>query len=219
MKTLTGTQLTALKNPHKFECLLSFKIGDTWHYLTDASSNRNEIVTYYAGYIEEVGDIEVSSEPKIDDINPVLNLHDNAYVGLFLGSEWLNQPFQVHLLHIDNDGDTILKTKVFDGLIASISMSETKRTVKLTVAPAFANQDQTAGISTNEKSQQRFYPNDTAFRHSSDAVKKVYWGKDAPSAATGSGSGGASSGGVVGSLDDILGGDDYDDPTDYQDII
>lgn len=178
----TASQLARLKADPNINHLIKFQIGNTWYYLTDADVPIDYGgATYVPGYLdsEQVGEIEVTSDPKTNDIPIDLEAHENTFVGLLLSSDWMNKPLTIYKYIWDDQGE-ILTKNAFQGLLSDFELSESSQTVSIIVSSIWADFEKTAGIRTNPASQNRWYPGDTAFKHAVQAMKKIYWGKAAP---------------------------------------
>jgi len=188
----TAAQLARLKGKPRINHLVQFQIGDTWYYLTDADIPIDYAgATYVPGYLdsEQIGDIEVTSEPKTNDISIDTQAHENTFVGLLLSGDWMNKPLTIYK-HIWDDQGEILTKNAFQGLLSDFEITEEDNVASLVVSSIWADFEKTASIRTNPSSQQRFYPGDRAFEWAVQAMKKVYWGKASPTAAESSGFGG-----------------------------
>lgn len=187
----TAQQLADLKAPHEIVHLVKFQIDATWYYLCDTDAPIDYLGnTYVPGYLDKLDDIEVTSEPKTGDTDIELHAHDNSFVSLLLSGKWMNKPLTIYKLRLKPNGSLILGKVAFEGLLSDYELDAKDDVTATTASSIWADYEKIAAIFTNLKSQQRFYPNDTAFRHSSDAMKKIYWGKDAPRVTFANGGGG-----------------------------
>lgn len=189
MISLTTDQLERLKDNYiagrTAAYLIKKRINGDWLYITDRDTPiQYGGATYQPGYIDDqsVSDIEITSEPKTNDLDIDLDANENSFVAYFLNSGWANGPVTVYEQHWDDEG-AILTKNVFEGLIDDFSMDEKSRKITEKVASVWADFEKQAGTRTNSKSQQRFYPNDTGFDHVARAKRKIYWGKKTPSPA------------------------------------
>ena len=185
MITHTVSELSALKAEPRVFYLFEFELGVTTYRFTNSDLTEDYLGnSYLPGFIDDVDEIEITAAPKINGID--INLHDadNAISTLLLGSNWMNKPFKI-LKVIENAGGSVILVKnAFEGLISDFAIDPDSSEVSITTASIWADFEKQSGIKTNSKSQQRHYPSDTGFEHSSSAVNKVYWGKDAPSSST-----------------------------------
>ena len=181
MMTYTQSQLEKLKAGPVVSYLIRFNIGNTTYRLTsqDKSVSYNS-ETYSPGFNLKVGGIEITSTPKTNDISISLVDVNASLVTELLSGNWINKDCAIFKLFQDQQGDTILVKSAFEGSLTGFEIDEESSTIDLTVTSVWADFEKASGIKTNLKSQQRYYPNDTAGRHSSEAIKKIYWGKDAP---------------------------------------
>lgn len=178
----TAAQLARLKDKPSINHLVQFQIGDTWYYLTDADIPIDYAgATYVPGYLdsEQIGDIEVTSEPKTNDISIDTQAHENTFVGLLLSGDWMNKPLTIYK-HIWDEQGAILTKNAFQGLLSDYELTEENNVASLVVSSIWADFEKTASIRTNPVSQQRYYPGDRAFEWAVQAMKKVYWGKANP---------------------------------------
>lgn len=171
--------------------LIKMQINGDWLYITDLDTPvEYGGAIYQPGYIsdESVDDIETTSEPKTNDINIELDANENSFIAYFLNEGWANGPVTIYEQHWDDQG-VIYTKNVFEGLIDDFKADEKDRKVTEKVSSVWADFEKQAGIRTNSKSQQRFYPTDTAFRHVARARRKIYWGKKTPSPSLAGGGG------------------------------
>ncbi|QJR79602.1 hypothetical protein CA267_001715 [Alteromonas pelagimontana] len=162
--------------------LIKMKIAGTWYRLTDADMPITyNFEVYHPGYLngDDIDDFETTSDPKTNDITIPLDANEKTFVALFLGSGWMNGEVIVYEHHRDDEGEIFTKN-VYQGLLDDFSISEEKRQIDVNAASIWSDFEKTSGIRTNTASQQRFYPDDTGFRHVSKAQRKIYWGKEAP---------------------------------------
>jgi hypothetical protein len=181
MLSATTTQRNALKNgPVKIVNVCEFKLGNTWHYLTDDDvESVHGLNTYLPGYLEDIDDIELSSTPKVEDSNITLDGTDSTYIGLFLSQTYMNQPLIITRLYKDAAGDLIMSKVVYKGFITDREIDDQNQyTVTGTVSSIWKDFEKQAGIKTNATSQKRYYPSDTGFEHSAKATKATPWGKE-----------------------------------------
>lgn len=192
----TQAQLDALRNEPSSNYLYAIQLGSTNYYLSDGDAEHTfGSETFIPGYIaDETEDIEVTSEPKTNDMDIVLLTHNSTFLTDILAGGWMNKPVQIYR-RFHKDGATILTLTVFKGLISSYSISEKDHTVTLTVASIWADYEKRAGMRTNVTSHQVHYPGDTGMRHAANATKKVYWGIESPISASNNSDGAAYGGG------------------------
>lgn len=177
----TQAQLDALKAGPVVSYLIKFDIGNTTYRLTTQDHVVNYSVhTYTPGFNVSVDRIEITSMPRTNDIKIELIDVNKTIVTELLSNAWMNKDCEILKLFQKPDGEVILVKSAFEGSLTDFEISEKDSKVELTMTSVWADFEKEAGIKTNLKSQQRFYPNDTAGRHASEAIKKVYWGKDAP---------------------------------------
>ena len=177
----TAAQLAQLKGKTRIVYLIEFQTGDSTHRLTNGDKAILSAQDYQPGFVDDIDDIEITSEPKMNDIRIILNDEERFFTTTFLSETWMNKPLSIIKRIMTEDGTVILDKIAFEGLLSDIAIDTQASKVNLTVSSIWADYEKTSGIKTNSASQQRFYPNDTAFDHAASATLKVYWGKDAPS--------------------------------------
>ena len=193
----TPQVLASLKDSPRVFYALSFVVTDTTFRFTNADTVKTVSgQQYIPGFLDEMDEIEITSEPKTNDNTIVFSDPDRAMTTAFLSGKWMNKPCAIFKVFEDKNGAQILTKSAFDGFISDYSIDYEASTVEITVSSVWADFEKQSGIKTNPKSQQRFYPNDTAFEHSASAMKKIYWGKDAPRGPSGY-AGSSTSGGSV----------------------
>lgn len=190
MRIFSAALINTLKEGFEFVHLVKFKINTTDFCLTDAEDSISyDGNNYVPGFIDEIGDIEQTNEPKMGDINPIIYSADNSFTGLFLSENWMNKPFEVRRQIYNKRGGLVDTVVVFSGYVSSFDIDHEDSRIKLTVSSVWADFEKTSGTRTNLSSQQRHYPDDWAFRHSASAVKKIPWGKPGVSPVSGKGTG------------------------------
>ena len=180
MISVTTAQRAALKEHVQLSTLCKFKLGSTWFYITNSDI---EIVysgnTYAPSYLLDVDDIEISSSPKVDDSDIVIDGNDSIFTGLFLSQAWMNQPLQIIQLYNDKDGDLIRSEIAYEGLLSDVSFSTAgSYEITVTVSSIWKDFEKQAGIKTNPTSQKIHYPTDTGFENTAKATKASAWGKE-----------------------------------------
>lgn len=184
----TVSELAALKAEPRVFYLFEFELGATTYRFTNSDLTESYLGnSYLPGFIDEVAEIEITGSPKINSIDIKLHDADNSISTLLLGSSWMNKPFKFLKVIQSATGSNILVKNAFEGLISDFAIDPDSSEVEITTSSIWADFEKVSSIKTNPKSQQRHYPNDTAFEHSASAMKKVYWGKDSPAASGGGG--------------------------------
>jgi hypothetical protein len=192
MIPVTTQELAALKDSPRVKYLLEFTIGATTYRLSNTDSTEvNGLNQYIPGFIDEMPDIEITSDPKTNDVSIELADPERIFITAFLSQPWMNRTCTIFKVIEDKNGDVILTKNAFQGFLSDFSINSEQSTIEITASSIWADFEKTAGIKTNAKSQQRYYPTDTAFEHSSKAIEKVYWGKDAPGVSGGTVGGGS----------------------------
>jgi len=183
MINVTTTVLNQLKSAVGINYLVKFSAGaSTYRFTTSDSTETYNSETYIPGYLDynAIEDVEVTSDPRINNTKIGIDAADNTILSAFLSGGWMNKPCQIIKVITSTDGVPILTKVAFDGLLSDFSIDANKSKVTLTVSSIWADYQKVSGIKTNPKSQQRYYATDTAFEHSQSAMKKLYWGADAP---------------------------------------
>lgn len=177
----TAQQLADLKAGHLVTRLVKFEIGSTWYYLTNGDREflyGGEL--YQPGSIKRLGDVEITSEPKTNDNEIVIHTHNNAIQTAMLSDVWMNKTITQYKVRHKADQTIILAKIEFQGLISDYSIDEKSNALTVTSSSIWADFDKQIGIRTNLQSHQKYFPGDTGMRHSANAIKKIYWGKDNP---------------------------------------
>jgi hypothetical protein len=191
MRTHTTAQLAALKDSPRIYYALNFRITDTVYRFTTTDTAKTVLgQSYIPGFLDEMDEIEITSQPRVNDNTVVFSDPQLALTTALLSGKWMNQPATIYKVFEDKLGVQFLVKNAFEGLISEYSLNYEDSTVELTISSVWADFEKQSGIKTNAKSQQRYYPNDTAFEHSSSALEKIYWGKDAPASGNRGGGGG-----------------------------
>jgi len=195
MKSHTAAQLAALKDSPRIYYALNFQITDTVYRFTTTDTVKTVLgQTYIPGFLDEMDEIEITSQPRLNDNTIVFFDPELALTTAFLSGKWMNKPATIYKVFETKLGVQFLVKNAFEGLNSEYSINYEDSTVELTISSVWADFEKQSGIKTNAKSQQRYYPNDTAFEHSSSAMEKIYWGKDAPASSNRGG------GGVIGGI-------------------
>ena len=177
----TAEQLAQLKAGHLVTRLVKMQIGDTWYYLTNGDREFSYFGRLYQPkLLSSISDIEITSEPTLSDVDIELNTQDRTIQDAILSDVWMNKPVTTYKVRHDGQHYVFFDKVEFQGLISSYSIDDNRKTLTLTVSSIWADYEKQVGIKTNLQSHQRHYPNDTAMRHSANAIKKIYWGKDDP---------------------------------------
>lgn len=182
MRSVTASYRNALRGQHKSITLAKFKFGSTTYYLSNSDTPINfEGDNYSPSYLVEVGSIELTSQPKVNEIDVAIDATDGIFAGLILSQQWMNNKLTLTRLVYDQSGVLAGSQILFVGLIGDYELStQGDRHLTLRVASFFKDFQKQAGIRSNTESQQRFYPGDTALDHCAKATKDTYWGKDKP---------------------------------------
>lgn len=178
MINYSAEQLSALKGPVKIIYLISFSIGATNFYFNNSDSEISyQSKDYTPGLFDGVADIEITSDPRVNDNEFEFNDASGLISDYLLTEKWMNKDFKIIKLILDENGAEIISKIAFEGLISDIEIDVEKSTVNITVSSIWSDYEKTSGIKTNSTSQKIHYPLDTAFEHSSNAKNKTYWGR------------------------------------------
>lgn len=192
MRDVTPEYRAALRGQHKRILLVEFALGNSTYRLnngdTEVTHNGN---IYFPTYLKEVSEIEMTSEPKINEIDVVIDAVDGVFPSLILSKNWMNRKLTVTRLVIDKMGAIAGSEIIFIGLLGDFELIESSRELALKVSSVWKDFEKTSGIRSNSTSQQRHYPDDTALDHSAAATKDVYWGKNKPTPTPSYSSGGS----------------------------
>ena len=177
----TVQELAALKDAPRVFYALQFSIGlSTYRFCTADTEKSVFLNAYMPGFIDEMDEIEITAQPRTNDQTVVMSDPELIFTSLLLGGGYMNKPFVIYKVIEDRNGSTIKVKNAFEGFISDYVIDVDSSTVELIASSVWADFEKTSGIKTNPKSQQRFYPLDTAFEHAAYARDKIYWGKDAP---------------------------------------
>lgn len=176
----TQAQLDALEAGPVVTYCIKFSIGATEYRLTASDVIEVYLAQNYSPWDIELDDIEITSEPKTNDIKIQLGDPQNTFVTAILSDAWMNKECTIVKMFKNQQGQPFLSKIAFEGFLTAFSIDEGNSSVQLTITSVWADFEKQSGIKTNLKSQQRYYPLDTAGRHASDAIKKIYWGKESP---------------------------------------
>jgi hypothetical protein len=149
-------------------------------YITDNAYDVSYVDTYTASdHLIEIGSPTETRDLRVNTLNIGLSGVDQAYISLFLQSDWLNRQARVQKVVIDGSSVVGAPLTVFEGQITRFQISESDRGSDITVAIAshWADFDRKAGRLTNNVTQQYFFPNDIGFEYSANTVKDIKWGR------------------------------------------
>ena len=170
--------MQALEARHSFAHLLAFRLGSQMFYLTDSDTVIDHGGDKYVpGFVKEIGEIEQTSTPRLNEIQPQLHAIDQTFVGLFLSENWMNGPFTVSQIVWDEVGETAGLIQLFNGLMTDISIDEQNSSITVSVTSVWADFEKSSGIKTNVASQQRHYPECTGFRWGAQAGEDIPWAR------------------------------------------
>lgn len=180
MITLSESQSNALREAHSVCKLIKFQLSSTWFYFTTSDQEVTYAGnTYLPGIVLDVDDIEITSEPRTNTINVTCTTQQNSIVGLVLGGNWMNKSFTIYK-HFYNSAGEIFTKIAFEGLLSEYEYEPEDHEISFSVESIWADFEKTIGIKTNPVSYNRFF-NATGFRHASNAINKIFWGREAPS--------------------------------------
>lgn len=156
--------------------LIFLDVGDGI-YITD---NAYDISGYTAsGHLMEVGSPTETRDLRVNTLNIGLSGVDQAYISIFLQSDWINRRARVQKAVIEGSSIVGSPLTVFDGQITNFQISESDNGSDVTVAIAshWADFNKKAGRLTNNVTQQYFFPNDLGFEYSANTVQDIKWGR------------------------------------------
>lgn len=157
--------------------LIFLDVGDGI-YITD---NAYDISGYTAsGHVIEVGSPTETRDLRVNTLNIGLSGVDQAYISLFLQSDWINRRASVQKAVISGSSIVGAPLTVFEGQITRFQINESDRGSDITVAIAshWADFERKAGRLTNNVTQQYFFPDDVGFEYSANTVKDIKWGRE-----------------------------------------
>lgn len=181
-RTINASTITALASDAIRMCHLVQVDFDTPLYITD---NFHQIVkgsdTFLpAGHLLSIGTTQETQELRIGSLQISLSAVDQAYVSIFLSSDYLNRRVRIWKAVLDTSGVIVGDAiATFDGDITGYSISEDQDSSAITVSCSshWADFERKAGRFTNNNSQQYFFPSDTGFRFAANSIKDIKWGK------------------------------------------
>lgn len=190
MRVVTPEYRAALRGPHKTLLGVEFTMGNQTYRLNNGDTEFTHSGNVYSPtYLKNVSDIEMTSAPKINEVDITLDAVDGIFAGLILSENWMNRKLTIRRFIIAN-GAVAGASIIFVGLLGEFDLIESSRELDIKASSVWKDFEKTAGIRSNTASQQRFYPGDTALDHAAAATKDTYWGKEKPASTTPSTSGG-----------------------------
>lgn len=181
-RTVNASTITALASDSIRMCHLVqvdfdtvVRITDNFHKVTKGSD-----VFLPAGHLLGIGQTQETQELRIGSLQITLSAVDQAYVSIFLTSDYLNRRVRIWKAVLSSSGAIVGDAiPTFDGEITGFSIAEDRETSAITVSCSshWADFERKAGRFTNNNSQQYFFPSDTGFRFAAKSIKDIQWGK------------------------------------------
>lgn len=181
-RTVNASTITALESDNfrmahlvKIEFTSPILFTDYFHDIVDGSD------TYQAtGHPLAMASPKETRELRVNTISLTVSAVDQAYVSIFLSSDWINRRVLVQKAVIDTSGSIIGDAiVVFDGLLSQFQINEDDKTSSLTmnVASHWADFERKAGRLTNNNSQQYWFSGDLGMEYAANSVKDIKWGR------------------------------------------
>ena len=181
-RTVNASTITALQSDSIRMCHLVqvdfdtvVRITDNFHKVTSGGDTFLP-----AGHLLSIGTTQETQELRIGSLQISLSAVDQAYVSIFLNSDYLNRRVRIWKAVLDSSGAIIGDAlATFDGEITGFSISEDRESSTITVSCSshWADFEKKSGRFTNNNSQQYFFPSDTGFRFAAESIKDIQWGK------------------------------------------
>lgn len=151
------------------------RITDNFHAVTKGADSFLAV-----GHLLGIGQTQETQELRIGSLQISLSAVDQAYVSIFLSSDYLNRRVRIWKAVLDSSGAIVGDAiPTFDGEITGFSIAEDQQSSTITVSCSshWADFERKAGRLTNNNSQQYFFPTDTGFRFAANSIKDIKWGK------------------------------------------
>lgn len=151
-------------------------------YLTDYARNIEWSGDTYLAYdgLLGVASPQETQELRVGNVNVTVSGVDQTFISIFLGQNWINRPAKISRALLDDSGQVIgSPIVVFSGQISQYQIDEgdKKSSVTIGIASHWADFDKKSGRSTNNNSQQYYFPGDLGFEYSANTVKDLRWGR------------------------------------------
>jgi hypothetical protein len=166
--------------------LVEIDLGSTIVYFTENSFNLVSDIsgtsqTYLSsGVLLDVTNVQESAGINLSRLNLTLTGVDQTYISLALNNNITHNNVNIYRALLDASNTIIanpfLLYKAFINGYEIIDNNNTA-TIKLDIESHFANASQINGRITNNKTQQRFFINDTFFKYSDQIFNDIQWGK------------------------------------------
>lgn len=166
--------------------LVEIDLGSTIVYFTENSFNLVSDIsgtsqTYLSsGVLLDVTNVQESAGINLSRLNLTLTGVDQTYISLALNNNITHNNVNIYRALLDASNSIIanpfLLYKAFINGYEIIDNNNTA-TIKLDIESHFANASQINGRITNNKTQQRFFINDTFFKYSDQIFNDIQWGK------------------------------------------
>ncbi len=166
--------------------LVEIDLGSTIVYFTENSFNLVSDIsgtsqTYLSsGVLLDVTNVQESAGINLSRLNLTLTGVDQTYISLALNNNITHNNVNIYRVLLDASNSIIanpfLLYKAFINGYEIIDNNNTA-TIKLDIESHFANASQVNGRITNNKTQQRFFINDTFFKYSDQIFNDIQWGK------------------------------------------
>ena len=155
-------------------------------YLTNASFDITSSVsgssrTYLSnGHLKNISPVSETNKPTKNSLIVSLSGVDQTYVSIALNENIINDDVHIYRGFLDNNlaliSDPFL---LFYGTINDYKITDNTNTAKIvfTVTSHWANFSKTAGRTTTDNSQQRFFSGDKGMEFSALTVRDIKWGR------------------------------------------
>jgi hypothetical protein len=124
-----------------------------------------------------------SSDVRVGEMSITLSAVNKQFLTMFLSANQVGQPVSIHRVYLDESGALIGGWQIYSGNLSSFSLSESeeKSMLKVSVSSHWADFDRVSGRRTNHNEQQRYLSSgetDKGFEFASSTVKDIKWGRE-----------------------------------------
>lgn len=131
-----------------------------------------------AGGFLDIGSIDEDAELRNNSTQLKMSALTGVMPAILLGENVINRPVTVTRVFLDDNHQIDAAVLLLKGSIAAATLDDSNGDdATITIASHWANFDKVSGRRTNSTSQQRHFPNDTAFRFAALGDREVKWGR------------------------------------------
>ena len=155
-------------------------------YLTNApfditSSVSGSSRTYQSnGHLKSITAVSETNKPTKNSLSISLSAVDKTYVSIALSENIINADAYIYKGYLDNNNALISDPfLLFYGTIDQYKISDNTNTANLiiSVSSHWGNFSKTAGRTTTDNSQQRFFSGDKGMEFAALTVRDIKWGR------------------------------------------